>query len=164
VCSFPLLFFCGLTSSYWLPDPQPTNRNISYSIEDECMAVPEIPFESRPQQAWLFAKQLTYAYHPEFAWNRTWFERLKRDVPGLEFKGAFAINEKYQWDVAKSGHFDDIPGGIAGVDNIGPIGGERFNEELRHSRVLLGIGNPWYSPSPHLSLCLVCPFQQVPTS
>lgn len=128
---------------------------LGYSIEDQCTGTPWVPFDERKRRAWLFAKQATYFYKWGMAWDRTWFKNLTRDVPGLEIKGGFSVDERYQWNPDKDGHFDDVPGGLDGVENVGKIGPERFNEELSHSRVLLGVGDPWYSPSPFYSLCFV---------
>lgn len=128
---------------------------LGYSIEDHCNSVPFVPLADRPEQAWLFAKQATYFYKSAFAWERTWFQNLTRDVPGLSVKGAFSVDEHYQWNPDKDGHFDNVPGGLVGVENVGRIGPEQFNDELSHSRVLLGVGDPWYSPSPFYSLCFV---------
>ncbi|KAG7529383.1 hypothetical protein FFLO_05698 [Filobasidium floriforme] len=134
---------------------------LGYSIEDHCNSVPFVPLADRPEQAWLFAKQATYFYKSAFAWERTWFNNLTRDVPGLSVKGAFSVDEHYQWNPDKDGHFDNVPGGLVGVENVGRIGPEQFNDELSHSRVLLGVGDPWYSPSPFYSLCFGVPFINV---
>ena len=116
--------------------------------------MPSIPFAERPNRAYLYAKQLSYAYK-HFAWDRSWFEKLAQDVPGLEIVGAFEINEHYMWDPEVDGHFEDVPGGLRGVKNMGPIGPGRFLDELSHSKVLFGIGFPIDGPSAYYALCMV---------
>ncbi len=127
----------------------------SYAIEDECATSHFVPFAQRPDRAYLYAKQLSYAYTPSFAWNRTWFETLVRDISGLEIVGGFDLDEHYQWDPEVDGHFEDIPGGLRAVTNLGKIGNERFLEELSQSKVFLGIGNPLDGPSAYYALCMV---------
>lgn len=131
---------------------------IGYAIEDECATSPFVPFAQRPDRAYLYAKQLSYAYTPSFAWNRTWFETLVRDISGLEIVGGFDLDEHYQWDPEVDGHFEDIPGGLRAVTNLGKIGNERFLEELSQSKVFLGIGNPLDGPSAYYALCMGIPY------
>ena len=54
----------------------------------------------------------------------------------------------------------DIEDKSKGVVNIREqnLRPEEFMAEVAKSKVMLGMGNPWWSPSPYYALCLGVPF------
>ena len=45
-----------------------------------------------------------------------------------------------------------------GVVNFGKMGPAEFVDAVRRSKVMVGVGNPWWSPSPYHALCQGVPF------
>ena len=112
----------------------------------------------------MLMKQLAYVYQDRFAWNRTWFETVSSEL-STTFVGAWLIEQDYQWDAEKNGPLIDIENPEKGVVNLrtnssqeGLFGPEKWLEEVRISKVMLGMGNPWWSPSPYHALCAGVPF------
>ncbi|ORY24886.1 hypothetical protein BCR39DRAFT_561348 [Naematelia encephala] len=142
-----------------------TLHYIGYSMDDQCQAVTFVPHDERPMSAWFYSKQATYFYsdHPEFGWNRSYFELATEALKdhNLEFRGAYQIDYTFL-PASLSERIAERPmEPIPGVTNLGKIGPELFTEELAKSRVLVGIGQPWLAPSPYLGLCLGIPFLNV---
>lgn len=137
-------------------DPSPI-QYIGYSIEDECRAIPPAPLSQRPNRVWMLMKQLTYVYDHVFAWDRTWFTQTATAL-NLTFTGAWQIDQHYQWDPVEQGEMSDIVDPEHGLVNIGKVGPEEFAEFVRMSKVMVGMGNPWWSPSPYHALCKGVPF------
>lgn len=126
-------------------------------------------------------KQLTYVYDTRFAWNRSFFSiagslDTSSPIHGLLFTGAWIIDQHYQWKPEIQGIMEDIEDRDNGVVNLlspndqvaknkqdgqgrkGRMGPEEWERELADSKVMVGVGNPWMSPSPYHALCLGVPF------
>ena len=108
-------------------------------------------------------KQLTYVYDHKFAWNRSYFALASTYEPSLNhinFVGAWQIDQTYQWKPKEQGFMTDIEDKSKGVVNLlkQSFGPDDFMMEVAKSKVMLGIGSPWWSPSPYYALCLGVPF------
>ncbi|KAF8878771.1 hypothetical protein BD779DRAFT_1613005 [Infundibulicybe gibba] len=106
----------------------------------------------RLPRTWMLMKELSYVYKSTFAWNRTYFARASHEL-GLNFIGAWRIDQHYGWNSEVDGEMVDIADPENGIVNLGEIGPQRFEQELGMSRVIVGMGDPWWSPSPYDALC-----------
>lgn len=138
--------------------------SLRFSIENDCTAMPPIPLSERPNRVWLLMKELTYAYDFKFAWDRTYFARASSEL-GMDFVGAWNVDQHFQWKPEKQGLMKDIEDRKHGVINLisKEHGGksmtpDEWEREVRKSRIMIGVGNPWWSPSPYHALCLGVPF------
>ncbi|ORY35902.1 hypothetical protein BCR39DRAFT_512942 [Naematelia encephala] len=121
-----------------------------------------VPTEERPYRVYILAKFLRYFYHTEKPWyipaweNTTFFSAAKADLevefPGFEFVVGCYDDRKPDAQQAQPMELPD------GIRNLGRMGKEEFEEQLKNSRALLGIGWPTLSPSPHQALNLGIPF------
>lgn len=159
---FDFEFFPGQSTSMlkgqWLLSPDldtdpHLNRDIQYigySVESDCSARPVTPHAERDHRAWLFAKELRYLHSEDapFAWDLSWFKELEEK--GVGIRGALKDDPEGKWPMVT---IED-----EGIENIGPIGPKKFQHELGMSRVLLGVGAPYLSPSPFVALCQGVPF------
>lgn len=124
------------------------NTYLGYSIERTCMHIPITPPAERPVQAYVLAKQLRYFYGKDFAWKDLSFADPPPTLPQpLSLVAGLADDMK---DATLP-----VPEGIT---NLGKLNQTTFYENLGHSRVLIGIGNPFLSPSPYDALCMAVPF------
>lgn len=113
-------------------------------------------------------KQLTYIYDHRHAWNTSFFS-LASSTLNLSITGAWLIDQHYQWnpevDVIMQ-DMEDRDNGVVNLlsgagedpDHTKRFGAERWMEEVRRSKALVGVGNPWWSPSPFYALCAGVPF------
>lgn len=137
--------------------------SLRFSIEDDCTAMSPIPLSERPNRVWMLMKELTYAYDFKFAWNRTYFSRASSEV-GMDFVGAWNVDQHFQWKPEKQGLMKDIEDRHGVINLISKEHGRKsmspgeWEREIRKSRVMIGVGNPWWSPSPYHALCLGVPF------
>ncbi|KAJ8503574.1 hypothetical protein ONZ45_g10738 [Pleurotus djamor] len=118
------------------------NFYLGYSVERTCMGVPYMPPHERPSQVYVLAKYSTYFYGDEYMWKNI---SLRHSLP---------IN-------LVAGIYDHTNSGLAdpdGIQNLGRLNKDQFNDVLRQSRALLGVGHPISSPSPYDALCLGVPF------
>jgi hypothetical protein len=126
-----------------------------YSIEKVCSINPIVPLSQRENRAYLLMKELVYVYEDRFAWNTSFFPSASHDL-NMSFVGGWNINLKYyNWDPEDQEGVDDIEDREHGVINLGNINQTQFVQELGKSKVLVGVGNPWWSPSPYDALCRV---------
>ena len=131
---------------------------IGYSIQEECQKVPTVPLADRVQQAWMLMKQLTYVYDDNFAWNRSYFALAAREL-GLNFVGGWQINQRYGgWNPDVRGPMTDIEDREQRVINHGRLNQTEFMQQVGISKVMIGVGGPWWSPSPYNALCQGVPF------
>jgi len=142
-----------------LPDPDDDEiQYIGYSIQDECTKVPVIPLAERNNHVWMLMKQIKYVYEDVFAWNRSFFALAAREL-GLSFVGAWQLDQHYQgWNPEVDGFMADIEDRPNGVVNFGKLGPEEFQDAMKRSRAMIGVGMPWWSPSPYHALCQGVPF------
>jgi len=146
-----------------LPNPDDDEiQYIGYAIEDECSQVPVIPLAERTNHVWMLMKQIRYVYDDVFAWNRSFFALAAHELGhDLSFVGAWQLDQHYlEWDPSPDadGPMPDIEDRAHGVLNFGKLGPEEFEREVGRSRAMVGVGNPWWSPSPYHALCQGVPF------
>lgn len=100
-----------------------------------------MPFEERPRHAYILAKRLAYFYSPEYTWT---LDAFTPDFP-VSFISGLGQNDASA----------PVPNGVT---NLGRLNQREFYDQVAHSRVLVGIGSPFLSPSPYDALCLGVPF------
>ncbi|KAF9446580.1 hypothetical protein P691DRAFT_732966 [Macrolepiota fuliginosa MF-IS2] len=131
---------------------------IGYSTEESCKEIPMIPLEERKNQVWMLMKQILYVYHHRFAWNRTYFP-LVHDELGVDFVGGWVLDKDYLgWGKDIHEEVFDIEDHNHGIYNLGMQSSEDFYEQVRNSKIMIGMANPHWSPSPVEALCLGVPF------
>ncbi|PPQ89273.1 hypothetical protein CVT25_001357 [Psilocybe cyanescens] len=142
-----------------LNDEDSPVQYIGYSIQDECRQTPPTPLASRSNQAWLLMKQIKYVYDNRFAWDRSFFSRASHEL-SIKLIGAWALDQHYgAWDPAKDGEMKDIEDRERGVYNLGEkLNATGFMDQVGMSKVMIGVGNPYWSPSPYNALCQGVPF------
>ncbi|KAF4616490.1 hypothetical protein D9613_008645 [Agrocybe pediades] len=160
-------FHASLLKGKWIlsanPDPHFTEETspiqyIGYSIEEECRKVPTIRLAQRADQVWMLMKQLTYVYNEQFAWNRSYFALASKEL-GMNFVGGWQIDQHYGgWDPDVKGIMVDFEDREHGVINLGRLGPAEFTKQVGMSKVMIGVGSPWWSPSPYNALCQGVPF------
>ncbi|TEB28048.1 hypothetical protein FA13DRAFT_1633750 [Coprinellus micaceus] len=153
-------------------NPEQGNRSviqyIGYSVEDDCRRIPPIPLSQRKDQIFILMKQLTYANDARFAWNRSYFPLASSEL-GVSFTGAWLVDEHWGWNPEEMGPLADIEdrergvvnlinGAGAGANRTALLSPQRWAEEVGMSKAMLGVGNPWWSPSPYHALCAGVPF------
>ncbi|PPR01954.1 hypothetical protein CVT24_011103 [Panaeolus cyanescens] len=130
---------------------------IGYSIENSCRETPYIPLAERPNRAYILMKELVYLYLENFVWEVDYFERAVRDV-GIDFVGYWKLTPNWKWEHVAPEKILDIADEEHGIRNIGPLDQKSFSMEVGKSRMMVGIGLPWWSPSPLVGLCQGVPF------
>ena len=133
------------------------NFTVRFSFEEECSKIPVIPLAERSHQVWMLMKQLTYVYDHRFTWNRSYFSLAAQEL-GIDFVGGWQINQHYQWEPEKQGIMLDIEDKEHRVINKGRLNQTEFVHEIASSKMLIGVGNPYWSPSPYNALCQGIPF------
>nr|XP_018261138.1 uncharacterized protein I303_06859 [Kwoniella dejecticola CBS 10117]OBR83296.1 hypothetical protein I303_06859 [Kwoniella dejecticola CBS 10117] len=130
---------------------------IPYVVEP-ATTPPYIPAVQRPNQVYILAKFVRYFYNgAQPAWeDRGIFLRakqiLEKEFPGFEF--VVGCRDDRNGDQQKQNPME-LP---AGIRNLGQMDKVEFERQLANSRVMLGIGWPTLSPSPHVALSLGIPF------
>lgn len=133
---------------YYLWSDNPTTY-IGYSIERSCRAKPTIPVEQRKHRAFLLGRTMRYLSKNELRWPVEWLEEAARGI-GLQLTvGASTDEEDMEGEVAQH---------VEGLHNIGKQNQLGFEQAVRESKVMIGLGAPWISPSPWQALCLGVPF------
>lgn len=123
-------------------DKTEANLYLGYSVEQTCRSIDTIPAGDRPNQAYVYAKSLSYFYDDSFAWPNVPF------APPFDLELVAGINNNTKFP-------SSFP---AGVNNLGPLNKTRFYHEIAKSRVVIGVGKPPLSPTPYDALCMGVPF------
>ncbi|KAJ7510720.1 hypothetical protein B0H11DRAFT_2269294 [Mycena galericulata] len=124
--------------------PEEGNTYLGYSIEPQCSTQTFIPHAHRKRQAYVLAKESTYFIPETRAYDPDAF-------------GAAAA-------AADIGFLAGVRDPILpvyfppNVTNAGFMTPAKFRQTLAESRVLIGIGRPFLSPTPYEALCLGVPF------
>ncbi|KAJ7129176.1 hypothetical protein C8R44DRAFT_907351 [Mycena epipterygia] len=130
----------------------PQNTYLGYSIEAQCSKLPFIPHSKRNREIWVIAKTLVY-FHPDLrAWAPDFFD-LAANSTGVSFAtgtGEPLGSQQKSFRVRES----DVASSIA---NLGPLVQDDFSFLLSHSLVVVGMGDPMFSPTPYDALCLGVP-------
>ncbi|KAF8882177.1 hypothetical protein CPB84DRAFT_1791109 [Gymnopilus junonius] len=160
-------FQASLLKGKWIlsanPDPRFVNEEdspiqyIGYSVEEDCHTGPVIRLSDRANQVWMLMKQLTYVYNDKFAWNRSYFSLVSKELD-INFVGGWQINQHYQWEPDVKGQMSDIEDREHRVTNLGRLNSSQFAQNVAISKVMVGVGSPWWSPSPYNALCQGVPF------
>jgi hypothetical protein len=116
-----------------------------YSIERECSAVPLTPPAQKLNRAFVLAKLAEYFYDKRKAPPDSVWKNLQQ-VTGLE---AVSVATDRQ-DGARGWLNYTVP---PGVTLMTPLSRAQFEIEVGKSKVMLGIGRPYISPSVYTSLC-----------
>lgn len=121
------------------------NFYLGYSIEKYCKAHTYVDKNERKNRAFVFAKQVSYFDESHFVfWNN---DRTFADM-----------KEKLHIDfLAVAGNAKDKLED-PGLTNIGRQPMDQFYEEVANSKLMVGTGSPWLSPTPYDGLCLGLPF------
>ncbi|WWC63724.1 uncharacterized protein I303_106329 [Kwoniella dejecticola CBS 10117] len=130
---------------------------IPYVVE-RATSPPYVPTVQRPNQIYILAKFLRYFYpgsHP--AWEDTGIFQRAKEILQVEFPGLeFVVGCRDDRDELSQQQTPlELP---VGVRNLGYMSRAEFEAQLANSRVMLGIGWPTLSPSPHVALSLGIPF------
>nr|GAT52943.1 predicted protein [Mycena chlorophos] len=136
------------------PEPLSTAPFLGYSIEPQCSTRKYIPHTKRKRQAWLLGKYL-HAFHP----NKTAWPPEFYDAAAEELKMSFATAAVSE----RSGPFPKMSKTITNLVKPGEtvLNQDEFYEQLSHSKVLVGLGDPIISPTPYDALCFGVPFINV---
>ncbi|KAF8998557.1 hypothetical protein BDQ17DRAFT_1428391 [Cyathus striatus] len=126
-------------------EPSPI-QYIGFSIEDSCPEAP-VPLEEREPRIYMHMKYLRYLSDDKWSWDVSWFTEVAEEL-NATFIGGW-INDNNAPEV-----------GNARITNLGRLSHEQFIEELAKSRVMLSMGNPYWSPSAWQALCLGVPIVQ----
>lgn len=129
-----------------LPDSQ--NRYLGYSLEKSCRKPGLIPFDERSDKAFAFGKDIRYFNERDFAWSLDDFAYLSRELH-LNLVGGYSVAPGTNISTIH------VP---PEIENLGFLAKDDFLKEIGSSKVLIGIGNPLISPTPHDALCLGVPF------
>ncbi|KAJ7117568.1 hypothetical protein C8R44DRAFT_626624, partial [Mycena epipterygia] len=124
---------------------------LGYSIEHACALTEFVPVASRPNQAWILAKLLSY-FSPEKTppWTAENYDAAAK-LTSVQYALGARIDE---------GQTEAPPGLVLPTEYVNHGKAEKavFMSRLAQSKVLIGIGNPIASPTPWDALCLGVPF------
>ncbi|KAJ6529997.1 hypothetical protein DFH09DRAFT_1044959 [Mycena vulgaris] len=145
--------------SKWVLSPEPyalepgTNKNttyLGYSIEHACALTKFVPGESRPNQAWILAKLLSYLAPEKTPWASEAYDEAS-NLTDVRYALGAGLGD---------GQKEPSPGLQlpAKYTNHGRMPKDVFMGRLAQSRLLIGVGNPIVSPTPWDALCLGVPF------
>lgn len=77
----------------------------------------------------------------------------------MNFVGGWMLDQHYLgWDPKRQGDMPDIADPGHGVINFGSQSAEDFMAHVGLSKAMVGVGNPFWSPSPYNALCQGVPF------
>ncbi|KAJ7108847.1 hypothetical protein C8R43DRAFT_1162167 [Mycena crocata] len=146
--------------SKWVLSPEPyalepdSNKNttyLGYSIEHACALTDFVPHESRPNQAWILAKLLSYFSSEKTPpWTTDDYNTAAAET-GVRYALGAGLPDGQK----------EPPPGLqipAEYVNHGRMEKSVFMRRLAQSKVLIGIGNPIVSPTPWDALCLGVPW------
>lgn len=130
-------------------------------------------------------KEIVYAYDNNFAWERSYFPNAAQDIRQssgtaeqtdphnlFQFIGAWQLYQNFGWDPETQGVMEDFEDRVRGVVNLAndvpqtegeekkqrKLSSAEFVHEVGQSRMMVGVGGPWWSPSPYNALCQGVPF------
>ncbi|EJD53467.1 hypothetical protein AURDEDRAFT_110322 [Auricularia subglabra TFB-10046 SS5] len=127
---------------------------IGYSVNHTCSLQPFLPHSQRKHQAFVLAKRLSYFYKDTYAWPGVDYAHPPSTLHDLAFVGAMWNDTK---DESVTQPSPQVPAGINNLDGS-TLATDDFFAALSQSKVLVGVGQPFLSPSPYDALCLGVPF------
>ncbi|KAG8993905.1 hypothetical protein FRB94_013077 [Tulasnella sp. JGI-2019a] len=123
----------------------PKHYYIGYAISHHCTKTPVVAPENRTNHAFILAKESSY-FHDD------------KDRLAFPLDAYATITEQTGIQVVTTANESATQPIPAGVEKLGHLTREEFYHELSYSKVLIGIGRPFLSPSPFDALCLGVPF------
>ncbi|KAF5315258.1 hypothetical protein D9619_006957 [Psilocybe cf. subviscida] len=120
------------------------NIYLGYSIESTCMKNPVMESEDRPRQAYILAKMTRYLFNKDYAWPGVQYDQPPFEV---DFLAGFASHDEPEGS--------SLP---KGIKDLGRLNKTTFYRHVGESKALVGVGNPFLSPSPYDALCMGVPF------
>lgn len=113
-----------------------SNAYVGYSVEKSCLTHSFIPHEDRFDQAYLFAKRMSYfSVDGGAAWDLELFDAAK-ERSGVHFIAGADDDSEDRPDL-------NVPETLGkSVWNYGILPQDSFVDAVAHSRVLVGVGNP----------------------
>lgn len=141
----------GFTSTPESYSTHPAHRNklkhmfyLGYSIEKWCKQYPRFHPTNRLNQVYVLAKEIRYFGKELNAFYGDGTFADMKNTTGLTF-------------LTGAGNEDDVLPD-PGLTNIGRTPVAEFQRHLAESKALIGLGQPWVSPTPYDALCLGVPF------
>jgi len=119
------------------------NNYLGYSIEPQCARQTFVPPDTRPEQAFVYSKDVTNFQGSEYAWAPDFFDAAAA-AAGVEFIAGVKQ--------------DLIPDFFPNITNVGFMPQAEFYSTIAKSRVVVGVGGPTTSPTAYDALCLGVPF------
>ncbi|KAG8923032.1 hypothetical protein FRC01_013317 [Tulasnella sp. 417] len=151
------------------PEPYntwPNGRNggknnffVGYSLEKTCLKTPFIPHNDRPHQAYVLAKSLNYFVSPTYILPDP--QGVKENQLNDDFYANLARTDNITWlgQYKLEGMPKELPPHPPpGISQVERMDRSAFQRLIAQSKVLVGIGRPFLSPSPYEALCLGVPF------
>lgn len=116
-----------------------------YSIERECSATPLVPLEEKTDRVFVLAKLAEYFYD-------------QRKAPPVELWSTFEQQTGLEPISVAVDRQDGDKGWLGyklppGVTSVPKMTRDEFERQVGMSKVMLGIGRPFISPSVYTSLC-----------
>ncbi|KAH7105447.1 hypothetical protein BKA62DRAFT_766816 [Auriculariales sp. MPI-PUGE-AT-0066] len=147
-------------------DYEDGNNYLGYSVQRACFKYPYIPHEQRKRRALILAKRLTYFHKPTYPWRLVDYAHppsyaSKELGAGFHFVSAIGNDTSWGWDdvpVEERPEDPQVPAGIQSLTDGRNLQREQWYAELADARMMIGVGQPWLSPSPWDALCLGVPF------
>ncbi|KAJ7203018.1 hypothetical protein GGX14DRAFT_461959 [Mycena pura] len=131
----------------WTLSPEPWkdsyNNYLGYSIEPQCARQTFVPPDTRPEQAFVYSKEVKNFQGNDYAWATDFFDAAAA-AAGVEFIAGVRQ--------------DQIPDFFPNITNVGFMPQAEFYSTIAKSRVVVGVGRPTTSPTAYDALCLGVPF------
>ncbi|KAF8334197.1 uncharacterized protein EI90DRAFT_3051445 [Cantharellus anzutake] len=142
------------------PEPYPLeqasyapNYYLGYSVEPNCLNHPFVPPQERGNRMYVMGKYLEYfSGGSDSAWAVEFYNDAA-EINGISFVVGASPNPAIK--VKNPGAGSVLPKSIV---NYGLMPQKEFMDVLAHSRMLVGVGSPYTSPTPYDALCLGVPF------
>ncbi|KAI8618606.1 hypothetical protein BC830DRAFT_1042728, partial [Chytriomyces sp. MP71] len=125
--------------NYLATDIKTTSTYLGYSVDHWCSQIPPVPTQDRDNGVYILAKNSEYFTKSKY--NESLIPHLAGK--GVRFTVGIGEANSFAWP---------------DTTNLGKLSHEQFNIQLSRSRVLLGLGPPYTSPSPYYALCFGVPF------
>ncbi|KAI5452662.1 hypothetical protein NCC49_000411 [Naganishia albida] len=128
------------------PFNYPDHSYIPYSMERDCMKTHYVAESAREDRIFILAKSTEYFNEPFTGIPRDFWVSLG-DQTNLT---AYSTAEDDENLVREGGHVLGVP---EGIESLGRVSKAEFEVQLARSKVMLGLGRPYISPSVYSALC-----------